>query len=81
MDRKRLVEEIDQRLELRGIKREQVFTDRAAAREFWDVVGDVAEDALAQEIIYGSMSNVGKMTGLLNRPGIEIDRPEPGGGG
>jgi hypothetical protein len=78
VDMNRAAEEISQRLELRGVERSRVFTDPSAASEFWDVVGDVTEDMLAQEIIYGSMSNGGEFTGLLNLPGIEIDGAEPG---
>lgn len=76
MDAKRALEEVSQRLELRGVDPMQVFTDRAANAAFCDVVSEVVEDQLAQEIVYGSMSNGGQFTGLLNLPGVDIDEPE-----
>lgn len=75
MDGQRAIEEVDRRLELRGVDPLRVFSDPIANRHFCEVVSEVVEDDVAHEIIYGDMSNGGQFTGLLNLPGIKIGGP------
>ena len=78
MSERTIADEIGERLELRGITPEQALVDPLVELEYCQIVTEVCDDLIAQKIVYGSMSNGGEFTGLLNSPGAEIDRTEPG---
>ena len=77
MDEERIGSEIWERIELRGLTPEQILSDPDAARQYWEIISEAAEDATMSMVLWGHAPGFGTLADFLGDGQPDASQPEP----